>query len=103
MESLTGVAAMGVGPTVLGLGALGLLFMVPLIIRLVRLAMTSSVKGASLRAAASEPVEEETFDADAALARYLARKAEGGEEVPSVADPAGTPAAARPVFGRKVA
>ena len=103
MESLKGMAAMGLGPTLLGLGALGLLFMVPLIARLVRLAMTSSSPDARGGFVASEPVEEETFDADAALARYLARKAEGGEDAPSVADPASTPDAARPVFGRKIA
>lgn len=76
----------GLGPTMLGLGAVGLLFAVPLVLKLVRLLATPS-------AGSREPrLEESTFDADAALARYLARKAEGGVEVPP--PPGG--------FGRKI-
>jgi hypothetical protein len=103
--SVQGVTAMGLGPTVLGLGALGLLFMVPLVVKLVRLTTTSPpAKGAKPRFA-NMPVEEEAFDADAALARYLARKAEGGEEFqPVAAEESDAPATTvRPTFGRKTA
>ncbi|MBS0478255.1 MAG: hypothetical protein JSR79_03030 [Proteobacteria bacterium] len=103
--SLQGVNAMGLGPTVLGLGALGLLFLVPLLVRLIRLG-TPPRPGAVRRAShANMPVEKEAFDAEAALARYMARKAKAGEEVPAAAmvvpdSPAATPA--RPTFGRKI-
>ncbi len=104
--SVQGVAAIGLGPTVLGLGAIGLLFCVPLLIRIVKLAGTPPPKsGARPRFGANVPVEEEAFDADAALARYLARKAEAGEEPHAavLADPDGAPSApVRATFGRKV-
>jgi len=95
---LQGDTAKGLGPTVLGLGALGLLFMVPVIVRLMRLAAPAA-PGA--RAPAGEV--EEAFDADAALARYLARKAEGGSDTGSAfAESDDTSSTeARPVFGRK--
>ena len=104
--SMQGVAAIGLGPTVLGLGAIGLLFCVPLLIRILKLdATTPSKPGARPRFAANMPVEEEAFDADAALARYLARKAEAGDEPQAVVAETGhaQSASARPAFGRKVA
>jgi hypothetical protein len=68
----------GLGPTMLGLGAVGLLFTIPLILKMVRL-----FAGSPASAARVEPLaEDSTFDADAALARYLARKAAGGGEAP---------------------
>jgi hypothetical protein len=96
---MQGETAKGLGPTMLGLGVVGLLFMVPVIVRLMRLGMPA-VSGA--RVVASEP-EEEAFDADAALARYLARKAEGGSDIPPPVAESGDALStqARPVFGRK--
>ena len=101
--SVQGVAAIGLGPTVFGLGAIGLLFCAPLLFRLLKLGATPPPKpGAGPRFAANLPEEE--FDADAALARYLARKAEAGEEPQAIVEPDSAPAAAvRPVFGRKIA
>jgi hypothetical protein len=101
--SVQGVAAIGLGPTVLGIGALGLLFMVPLIIKLIRLTTVPPASGPKPRLAAHTPVEEEAFDADAALARYLARKAVIGDD-PQVGtiEPDNAPAV-RPAFGRKIA
>ena len=98
MGAVEGVAATGLWPTLLGLGAVALLGAVPWIVRLVLRPGTPAVGGA--------PVEEEAFDADAALARYLARKAEAGEEVPTcTATEPESPASAsvRPPFGRKIA
>lgn len=99
-----GPMATGLGPTVLGLGAIGLLFCIPLVVRLLKLVITprgpASAKG-------REPEEEaSSFDADAALARYLARKAAAGEAMPE-APVASFPQAQddappRPVFGRKI-
>lgn len=97
-----GPLATGLGPTVLGLGAIGLLFCIPLVFRLLKLVINPR---GPVSAKANEPVEEPAFDADAALARYLARKAAAGEAVPEA--PAAAPSfprdesAVRPVFGRK--
>ncbi len=90
-----GPIAGGLGPTVLGLGALGLLFCIPLVVRLLKLAITP--RGPTPGKGTDLP-EEPAFDADAALARYLARKAAGlgSAEIPNAED---TP---RPVFGRKI-
>jgi hypothetical protein len=104
--SVQGVTAIGLGPTVLGLGAIGLLFCVPLLVRLLKLGATPPPKpGARPRFAKNMPVEEETFDADAALARYLARKAEAGDEPQAVVAETdhASPTPGRPAFGRKVA
>lgn len=83
------------GPTVLGLGAFGLLFAFAFIIRIARAASRAAPKSA----AAIEP-DDEPFDADAALARYLARKAAGGEAAEKPATVAGI---APRGFGRKTA
>lgn len=104
-SSVHGVAAMGLGPTVLGLGAIGLLCCVPLIFRIWKLVGTPPPKTGA-RSAADISVEEEAFDADAALARYLARKAAGGDEpqTQTYAEPESAASApGRPAFGRKLA
>lgn len=101
-----GALSQGLGPTVLGLGAVGLIFCIPLAFRLLKLTITP--RGPS-EATGGEAEEEEAsgFDADAALARYLARKAEAGEATPErgaerpLAFPHGD-APPRPVFGRKI-
>lgn len=91
-----GLLAGGLGPTVLGLGAIGLLFCAPVIFRLLKFAITP--RGPVAPTGGDVP-EESNFDADAALARYLERKAAGqGTEIPVHA--AGGDAL-RPVFGRK--
>jgi hypothetical protein len=96
-----GVVGVGLGPTVLGLAGVGLLFTMPLIIKLVRLTGgTSHASGA--RAVAEPSTRTEGFDADAALANYMRnREAEPGvpldanrsEEPRAFANPGG--------FGRK--
>lgn len=97
-----GPIASGLGPTVLGLGAIGLLFCIPLVFRLLKLVIKP--RGPT-SAKANEPAEEPAFDADAALARYLARKAASGEPMPEAPQAAAFPReenAPRPVFGRKI-
>jgi hypothetical protein len=91
----SGPLAGGLGPTVLGLGALAMLFSIGLIARLARTMLTPS--GVVVRK--GEVISTEpAFDADAALARYMERKAAGlgSEEIPEAED------APRPVFGRKI-
>jgi hypothetical protein len=93
------VVGMGLGPTVFGLGAIGLLLCIPLLYRILR-AVTGSGRakpeqGGDADADAPELDSEPGFDADAALARYMAKKESGLVEAPPVE------AAIRPAFGRK--
>jgi hypothetical protein len=89
-----GPLAGGLGPTVLGLGAIGLIFCIPVIVKLLKMALVPS--GAAKAKPGVDQEEAPAFDADAALARYLERKAAGqGLEIPP------DPDAPRPVFGRK--
>lgn len=91
-----GLLAGGLGPTVLGLGAIGLLFCAPVIFRLLKFAITPR---SPTPPTGGDVPEESNFDADAALARYLERKAAGqGTEIPVHAAGGDAP---RPVFGRK--
>ncbi|GAA0563338.1 hypothetical protein GCM10008942_09720 [Rhizomicrobium electricum] len=85
----------GLGPTVLGLGVVGLLFSIPLIIRVVRLVGRARARGPG----DDEPGSGRTVDADAAIARYKARQAEERDRTP-VAPPPRTPAP-RSGFGRR--
>lgn len=61
------------GPTMFGLGAFGLLFLVLFLVKLWRLAGPPAA-GPAARAEAALQAEQSDFDADAALARYLARR-----------------------------
>jgi hypothetical protein len=92
----SGPAAMGLGPTVLGLGIVGLLFCIPLVLKLMRLA--SGPRAPAPGGGEREMPAESTFDADAALARYMARKATGAVEAPVPP----RDAAPRATFGRRV-
>lgn len=81
------------GPTMIGIGAFGLLFLLLFGLKLWR---TFGGKGASGGGGPSDrtPEEEKSdFDPDAALARYLARRASGADEE-------GKPVR-RAVFGRR--
>lgn len=102
-----GVAGIGLGPTVIGLSVIGLLFALPLIIKLLRGATgVNRVPGASFDAKLKpgEVADAPAFDADAALANYM-RKREAGAVIGDSPDPIGDappPFAPRPGgFGRK--
>ena len=76
------------GPTMFGIGAFFILFLVLFLVKLWRFASPPAA-GPGARAAAALEAEQSDFDADAALARYLARRD-------------GIPPADRPLsFGRK--
>lgn len=93
-NTLEGPVGQGLGPTVLGLGAVGLLFCIPLVFKLLKLAAPRKPEPGA------RAVDEElasSFDADAALARYMARKAAQGDGEP----PRFEPPVARGSFGRK--
>jgi hypothetical protein len=67
------------GPTMLGLGAIGLLFLIPLLLKIIRLFGGKGAPAAGGGGHADEAPREEgsDFDPDAALARYLARRSSG--------------------------
>jgi len=93
--SLRGAKSIGLSPTLLGLALVGLLFCIPLVITLVR--MFSEPRSPGSGPDASD--DESGFDADAAVARYVAQR-------PVTAAPAapkfkGGGPARRQSFGRK--
>jgi len=78
--SLRGAKSIGLSPTLLGLALVGLLFCIPLVITLVR--MFSPPRSPESGTNASN--DDSGFDADAAVARYMAqRPAEGRPVSPS--------------------
>ena len=102
-----GVAGIGLGPTVIGLSIVGLLFALPLIIKLLRAATgVNRVPGASFEARLKpgEVAVEPEFDADAAFASYMRKREAGvvGDVSVDAADDVSAPIPPRPAsFGRK--
>lgn len=71
-NSTEGIAMIGLGPTVMGLTIVGLLFALPLIIKLLRVVSGSNrVPGSRSEKAGELSVETQGFDADAAFANYM--------------------------------
>ncbi|MEP6828930.1 MAG: hypothetical protein ABI963_01205 [Rhizomicrobium sp.] len=106
--SVQGVQDIGLGPTVLGLGAVGLLFCVPLVMKIVRMLRTPRSPGSGSGGDAPSDDDDGGAAADAAIARYMARKAkEDTSAKPSTGALSPRPAqhssgpARRPIFGRK--
>ncbi|MEA3031364.1 MAG: hypothetical protein QOG13_2689 [Sphingomonadales bacterium] len=100
-----GLLDSALGPTMLGLGVIGLLFLIPFVLRLRRLVAPPAApgSGSSGRRAKEAPQDERSdFDADAALARYLAQRPRGA---PNLASPQAPQEGGRPVrqaaFGRR--
>lgn len=87
--ALDGLGGDQLGPTMFGVGAFGLLFLVLFLVKLWRIAGGAPASPAA-RAEAAVEAERSDFDADAAFARYIARRGD-------------TPPATRPPgsFGRK--
>ena len=90
----------GLGPTILGLGFVGLLFCIPLALRIVRILNRPRAPGSG--PGRSAPDDDYGFDADAVVARYLAqRPVEAASPAPRPAPKSG--GAARPTgFGRRI-
>jgi hypothetical protein len=90
----------GLGPTVLGLAAVGLLFCVPLLVKIIRLFAKPRPPGSC--DGPDGPSEDDTTDADAIIARYRARQAAEAATVRTAPHPQDCGGAAgRPSFGRK--
>lgn len=101
-----GIVGIGLGPTVIGLSIVGLLFALPLIIRLLRATTgVNRVPGASLKP--GEVSDEPGFDADAAFANYMRKRDASGDAAMVETAGAGArddvgPSPVRPAgFGRK--
>ena len=96
--SVENVSAIGLGPTVLGLGTLGFLFCIPAIIKLMRY-----IPGPRPPRSGDGPDEPEGFDPDAAIARYMARQS--AETIPARPAAPAAPKSAGPAkpsgFGRR--
>ena len=94
----------GLGPTVIGLAVVGLLFCIPLILKLVRIFRGPRLPGPEGRGGADAPErdDEDGFDPDAAIARYMAqRSAEAVVNTPAGLSAHGRGPAKRPGFGRR--
>jgi hypothetical protein len=86
-------------PTILGLGILTLLFAIPLVLRVARLLGPPPPRKPGPRPSEDPTAAERSdFDADAAIARYLARR-EAARPPPAPASAAVAPPP--PTFGRK--
>lgn len=79
------------GPTMFGIGAFGLLFLVLFLVKVWKVAGGPSGSSPAARADAALQAEKNDFDADAAFARYMARR---GDTPPMDRPPPGS-------FGRK--
>lgn len=107
MGSVEEARTNGLGPTLLGLAVIGLLFFIPLIVKIVRVFSGPRSPGTAGRAGATAPKrdDEGEFDADAVLARYMAKRSTDGvlgdATAPHVQEGGGP--ATRPSFGRKIA
>jgi hypothetical protein len=103
--SLKGVENEGLGPTVVGLGIVGLIFLIVFIVKLALIFGSVRSTRSSGRDGPNGPAGDDDggFDADAVIARYMARQAaEAATNPPSIPTrPAGGGPAGRPGFGRK--
>lgn len=105
--SMEGIQMLGLGPTVVGLGALGFLFCIPLLLKLGKL--FNRPPGSGGGGPSKDDDDKGGFDADAAIARYMASKraaemAAGTPVSPPVARPRPQNSGpAKPTgFGRRV-
>ena len=108
--SMEGIVGIGLAPTVIGLSIVGILFALPLIIKLLRAATgVSRVPGKSFDAQLKpgEVGDEPSFDADAVFASYMRKRDQAGDVPPAEpavaapADDAGFVPPRASGFGRK--
>lgn len=104
--TLQGIIDIGLGPTVIGLAAFGLLFAIKPLYLLFRfiIGLTTGVGTTQAIVTAGREAGEDrgadSFDADAAMARYLANRAASGGDTPVTTSTEPAPPT-RPAFGRK--
>lgn len=102
--SIEDAQALGLGPTLLGLGVVGALFCIPLFVKILRLVfgLRAPASSARLRASASAKDGDDEFDPDATIARYMAQRSAEAASEPTTTPPSnnGNPPN-RPTFGRR--
>ena len=98
--SVEGAQELGLGPTLIGLGAGGLLFCAPLIIKLMRIFRAPRAPGSGGGGPKDDP--DDGFDADAAIARYMAQRSAQGASPSPAARPAQSGGGPARGFGRRV-
>jgi hypothetical protein len=103
VERFTGVPVGNqLGPTVLGLGVVALLFSIPVILRIARLLRAPPTSKDEARRTAEVFADSPSdFDADAAIARYMAQRQAAEAASASLPDDGAPPQAPRRGFGRK--
>ena len=107
-KSFGGMLGRELGPTMVGLGVIGLLFLIPLVLKIRKLAARPDTPAAPGAGGGGGPVDQPPqdqpgdFDPDAAIARYLAKRPPGprGPASPFATHGGGRPAG-QPGFGRK--
>lgn len=104
--SMQEVQNIGLGPTVMGLGGLGVLFCIVLIVQLIRFILKTRSRGGDGPGAADGGKDKGGFDAEAAFNRYMAQRAADGDAAAPMAPPTtssfNNSGAPRPQgFGRK--
>jgi hypothetical protein len=100
--SIDGVRDVGLGPTVIGLGAVALLFSIPFLLKVVRLFKNppSPRSGGGMPGTDGDDDDDGGAAADAIIARYMARQAaEAASAAPAPAPKMSGPA--KPSFGKK--
>jgi len=102
--SFGGLLDGALGPTMLGLGAIGLLFLIPLVLKILRLFGGKGTPGAGGGGRADEAPKDEPgdFDPDAAIARYLAKRSSDPRD-PASPLGSGNPVGQARGFGRRKA
>ena len=98
VERWTGVpVGNALGPTILGLGVVGLLFSIPLVLRIRKLFVQPAQSKVEIQRTAQVFADEPSqFDPDAAIARYMAKRGQAEASVSPSDEPP-----PRPSFGRK--
>jgi hypothetical protein len=102
--SIENANMLGLGPTLLGLGIVGLIFCIPLAIRIARILNGPRTPGSGGGPGRPAPDDDDGFDADAVVARYLAqRPAEAIPNAPSARPAPKDGGPATPTgFGRRI-
>lgn len=104
--SIENANMIGLGPTMMGLGIIAVLFSIPLIVKVVRLfngPRPPKSDGSDKPGGPGKPKSDsdDNFDADAAVARYLARQSAEAAARPQPVQGARETAPVRRAFGRK--
>jgi hypothetical protein len=89
----------GLASTILGLAIVGLLFCIPLVVKLVLVFIELRKPRSDGGSGGSPHSGNDTFDADAVVARYMAQRPANAASGSPAVDGSGS--ASRPVFGRK--